>query len=98
MRICTVNVPESYLEAIEKLTGDGGLYPSRSELIRVAVREFLIREIKMAKKLTKLRGMPESKPEEIDEEKFVRVPVNTTNEENEPIQDFKTFKIVKRLE
>lgn len=46
MRIITVNVPESYLKAIKQLVGNDGLYPSRSELIRVAVREFLISELK----------------------------------------------------
>jgi len=44
MKIVTVNVPESYIEAIKKLIGRDGLYPSRSELIRCAVREFLIKE------------------------------------------------------
>ena len=55
MRIITVNLPQAYLRAIDKLCGNGrghksdlpdGLYPSRSELIRVAVREMLLREIK----------------------------------------------------
>ncbi len=46
MKICTVNVPEKHIEAISKLVGENGLFPSRSELIRVAVREFLLRELK----------------------------------------------------
>ena len=45
MRIITVNLPLSYVRAIEKLTGKNGMYPSRSELIRVAVREFIIKEL-----------------------------------------------------
>ena len=49
MRIITINVPESYLTAIKKLVGT--IYPSRSECIRVALREFLIRELEFAKKL-----------------------------------------------
>ena len=49
MRIITVNVPQSYLKAIDKLTGRSGLYPSRSELIRVAVKEFLVNELDTAK-------------------------------------------------
>jgi len=39
MKIVTVNVPESYIDAINKLIGRDGLYPSRSELIRCAVRD-----------------------------------------------------------
>ncbi|MFX0029598.1 MAG: ribbon-helix-helix domain-containing protein, partial [Candidatus Hermodarchaeota archaeon] len=37
MKIVTVNIPETYLESIERLIGEDGLYPSRSELIRCAV-------------------------------------------------------------
>ena len=53
LRIVTVNLPVSYLNAIETLTGNDGLYPSRSELIRVAVRNFLIRELESAKSFKK---------------------------------------------
>jgi Arc/MetJ-type ribon-helix-helix transcriptional regulator len=45
MKIITINVPEAFLKQIETLIGEKGLYPSRSELIRVAIREFLIREL-----------------------------------------------------
>ena len=50
MRIITVNLPKPYLEAIDKMTGRQGLFPSRSELIRVAVREWILKEIQAAKK------------------------------------------------
>lgn len=56
MRIITVNLPVSYINAIKILTGEGGLYPSRSELIRVAVREFLILEIKNAQSFTEFQS------------------------------------------
>lgn len=45
MKICTVNLPEPFISAMKKLVLEYGLYPSRSELIRVAVREFLIKEL-----------------------------------------------------
>jgi hypothetical protein len=45
MKIITVNLPKSYIKAIKHLTGEDGIYPSRSELIRVAVREFLRKEM-----------------------------------------------------
>lgn len=86
LKIVTVNVPESYIETIKKLVGPDGLYPSRSELIRVAVREFLIKEIKMAKNII---NEPD---EDLDEKNFVRVPIDRVNGE------FKTYKIIKRLE
>jgi len=95
MKIVTVNIPESYLDSIEKLVGESGLYPSRSELIRVAVRDFLLRELKMANNMAKYR---ETEIEDFDDERFVRVPVEKLNEDNQPVREFKTYKIIKRLE
>ena len=95
LKIVTVNVPESYLGSIEKLVGEHGLYPSRSELIRVAVREFLLKELKMANNMAKYK---ETKVDNFDNKNFVRVPVERLNENDEPVRAFKTYKIVKRLE
>jgi len=95
MKICTVNVPESYVEAIKKLVGEEGLYPSRSELIRCAVRDFLIKELALARN-TSRRTKPE--PEEaLDESTFVRIPIDSVDENDELIRDFKTYKIVRKL-
>ena len=95
MKIVTVNIPEAYLESVQKLVGEGGLYPSRSELIRCAVREFLIKELKRANEMIKYKDV---KVEEFDEKKHVRVPINKINEDGDPIREFKTYKIVRRLE
>jgi Arc/MetJ-type ribon-helix-helix transcriptional regulator len=40
MKICTINLPEQYVEALETLV-DLGYYPSRSEAVREALRQFL---------------------------------------------------------
>jgi len=95
LKIVTVNIPESYIGSIEKLVGEHGLYPSRSELIRVAVREFLIKELKMANKMAKYK---EPKVDNFDDENFVRVPVERLNKNDEPVREFRTYKIVRRLE
>ena len=95
MKIVTVNVPESYIDAISKLIGRNGLYPSRSELIRCAVRDFLIKELKLANNLAKYS---EVEIEDFDDENFVRVPIEGVNENSEPVREFKTYKILKRLE
>jgi Arc/MetJ-type ribon-helix-helix transcriptional regulator len=95
MKIVTVNIPESYLDSIVKLVGENGLYPSRSELIRVAVRDFLLRELKLANNMAKYK---ETEIEEFDDENFVRVPVERLNEKDEPVREFKTYKIIKKLE
>ena len=94
MKIVTVNVPESYIESINKLIGENGLYPSRSELIRVAVREFLIKELKMAEKIVKYN---EPEHDDFDEENFVRVPIER-GDNSESHREFKTYKIIRRLE
>jgi len=95
MKIVTVNIPESYLESIKRLIGENGLYPSRSELIRCAVREFLIKELRRANEIIKYK---EVSIEKIDDKNFVRVPIEKIDENNEPVREFKTYKIVKRLE
>jgi Arc/MetJ-type ribon-helix-helix transcriptional regulator len=46
MKIITINLPEKYLSAIQILN-DLGVYPSRSEAIRIALRDFLKEESKM---------------------------------------------------
>lgn len=105
MKIVTVNVPESYLEEIDRLLDNkshdnNGLYPSRSELIRVAVRDFLIRELKRATDMTKLKDIPKELIIKFadNEKNFVHIPTDTVNDEGEPIREFKTYKIVKRLD
>lgn len=50
MRIITVNILRETLKRIEKLVGDDKLYPSRSELCRVALRRFFEEEMKIAKR------------------------------------------------
>jgi antitoxin ParD1/3/4 len=46
MKIITINLPEKYLNAIQALN-DLGIYPSRSEAIRIALRDFLRDELQM---------------------------------------------------
>jgi hypothetical protein len=40
----------------------------------------------------------EVKVEELDDKNFVRVPIEKMDENNEPVREFKTYKIIKRLE
>ncbi len=95
MKIVTVNIPESFIDAIERLIGENGLYPSRSELIRAAVREFLLKELKMSKDLS-VRTEPKFE-KSLDEDKYVRIPVDNEGDDDS-IRQFKTYKIIKRLE
>jgi Arc/MetJ-type ribon-helix-helix transcriptional regulator len=58
VKIITVNLPESTIELIKKLLDEYQLYPSRSELVRVAVREFLIREFQNLEKYKSYQKEP----------------------------------------
>ena len=95
MNIVTVNVPESYVDAIKKLVGENGLYPSRAELIRVAVRDFLLKELILARNMARRKSEPEP---EFDDSKFVRIPIDGIDDNGDSVRDFKTYKIVRRLE
>ena len=64
MKIITINLPEKYLAAIQILN-DLGIYPSRSEAIRIALRDFLSNELKMY--------------QELDEENFKMLVRSNTN-------------------
>jgi len=48
LRIITIKLSEPHVKALQVLQ-DLGLYPSRSEAIRVAIRDFLQRELGFAK-------------------------------------------------
>jgi Arc/MetJ-type ribon-helix-helix transcriptional regulator len=98
MKIVTVNVPESYLDAIQKLIGDGGLYPSRSELVRAAIKKFLLKELKMIKQFEEMQKEKQQGKKELNKSKFVQVPIERETDDNEPIREFKTYKIVRKLD
>lgn len=96
VKIITVNLPVSYLKAIESLTGREGLYPSRSELIRVAVRSFLIRELDAAKSFEKYQQSQQRQKQQkpkIDNDLYIQVPVG---ESVEGVKEYKTYKKVNK--
>jgi len=49
----------------------------------------------MAKNIVKYN---EPEKDDFDEENFVRVPIERGDQSNEPHREFKTYKIIKRLE
>ncbi len=87
MKIVTCNLPEPFISAMEKLISEYGLYPSRSELIRVAVREFLIKELKV---LDKFNEYSEANPE-IDP-----IPKRVQNIDMRTIRNFHNLHSIKK--
>lgn len=53
MKIITINLSEPHIAALKTLQ-DLGLYPSRSEAIRVAIRDFLQTELDFSNKFNDL--------------------------------------------
>lgn len=92
MKIVTINVPEAYVEAMAQLTGEKGIYPSRSELIRSAVKEFLLKELNLSIIMSKNKEI-----ETVNESKD-RVSVPIMRDEEGNIKKYKTYKILRRLE
>jgi Arc/MetJ-type ribon-helix-helix transcriptional regulator len=83
---------------MEGLVGNEGLYPSRSELIRIAVRDFLKKELEIAKNFPNF-AEPSNYiiPEPIEkDDTIVRVPWEVT-EGHETRREYKTFKIVAKV-
>lgn len=56
MQIVTVNIPASYIKAFDRLV-ENHVFPSRSEGMRVAIREFLTRELALTESLLDLDNM-----------------------------------------
>jgi len=57
MRVVTICLPESYVEGMDALIKKD-MYPSRSEVIRIAIRDLLIAELWSEKSPTGLRPIP----------------------------------------
>ena len=85
-RICTINVPQSYITAMRKLT-DTRIYESRSEVVRKAIYEEMI-EI--------LQSTPKPKPKiEKDPNGEEKIFLGYSDK-NEPM--YQTFKVLKKLD
>jgi len=50
-KVLTINIPQSYLKSMEKIVGEDRIYVSRSELIREAVRIYLLKELALINSL-----------------------------------------------
>lgn len=86
MKIVACNLPEPFIAAMEKIISEYGLYPSRSELIRVAIREFLIKELSV---LDKFNEYSESSPD------LEQLPTRIQNIDMRTIRNFHTLRAIK---
>ena len=54
MRLVTVHLPAKWVEELDRLVAEGR-YPNRSEIIRVAIRDFLRSEVWNTRRIEKRR-------------------------------------------
>jgi len=90
MKVITVNLPQTYIKEIDSMIGENSLYPSRSELIRVAVRDFLISQLELLERITK---MSQNTKEALIKEKTPEGEVLTFSEADGRIR---TIRVVKK--
>lgn len=57
MKLITVHIPEKFLEALDELVAEGR-YPNRSEIIRIAIRDFLREELWRSSKKETVHSYP----------------------------------------
>jgi len=93
MKIITVSMSEEYVSKIDELLSDEELYPSRSELFRVAIRDFLMKELDMLKFLMEDDEKTECEETEQNAEMFddtecVKVPDQESG--------YKVYKLIKK--
>lgn len=99
MKIITVNLPSSFIEEMETMTGNESLYPSRSELIRVAVRDYLAKTIKRAEQVKKeleLKKKPQIMVQKNEDFETISIPVSTNIEMSQAAAIYKSYKIIKK--
>jgi Arc/MetJ-type ribon-helix-helix transcriptional regulator len=93
MKIVSAHVPKSHVRAIKHLVGPDGLYPSRSELVRAAIKEYLLDKLKMIKR-AESEGTEDPKA---DDPNYVQIPVDPDDGGNGAEKELKTYKIVRKL-
>lgn len=89
LKVTTVNIPKIYLEAIQKLIEKEGIFPSRSEFVRVAVHDALEKYLKFKDSLI---HFTKNEIEEFNKshDNMVRVPISD--------KKFEEFNILEKLE
>jgi len=95
MKIITVNIPVSHIKMIDSLVGETGLYPSRSELIRVALRDFLIKQLEESFECENNDKESIVVTEHSDDSMYIRVPYEKNIGMN-TVTEYKTYRIIRK--
>jgi metal-responsive CopG/Arc/MetJ family transcriptional regulator len=85
MKVCVFNIGKSVKETIDDIVTSTGMYCSRSELVRCAIRGYLLF----------LNGNEEPTNDSLE---VVHIPDETIDEEGKMITTYLEYKVVRRLE
>ena len=85
MKVCVFNIGKSIRDTIDEIITLSGMYCSRSELVRCAIREYLLF----------LNVIEEPTNDSLD---VVHIPEDVIDEEGKTITTYLEYKVVRRLE
>ena len=85
MKVCVFNIGKSIRDTIDGIITSSGMYCSRSELVRCAIREYLLY----------LNGNEEPHNDSLD---VIHIPNEMIDEEGKLITKYLEYKVVRRLE
>ena len=98
MRVVTINLPETHLDAIARLIGSeyDSQYPSRSEFVRVAVKNQLLIDLKLLEKFSHPEMIQEKKIRKIKSVK-IKVPIERQREVKEVEEKKGSYIVLRKL-
>ena len=85
MKVCVFNIGKSIRDTIDEIITLSGMYCSRSELVRCAIREYLLN----------INGNEEPHNDSLD---VIHIPNEMIDEEGKLITKYLEYKVVRRLE
>ena len=85
MKVCVFNISRSVKDTINNIVSSTDMYCSRSELVRCAIREYLLF----------LNVIEEPTNDSLD---VVHIPEDVIDEEGKTITTYLEYKVVRRLE
>ena len=85
MKVCVFNIGKSIRDTIDEIITLSGMYCSRSELVRCAIREYLLN----------INGNEEPHNDSLD---VIQIPNEMIDEEGKLITKYLEYKVVRRLE
>lgn len=102
MKVISINLPCLYIDTIEKINNINGLFPSRSEFIRVAVHDAIEKYLIFKNDIENLYFDKKYNNNNKNNDKIIEANEDEINDEYVKIQispdEYKKYKIIRKLE